>query len=225
MYRVLWVDDDEEVVQINGDNLKRKGFQVYTVSDPEDVLTAVEVFVPHCIVLDVMMPGIDGFALIQEIRRETDVPVLFLTGRGDENDRIRGLSLGADDYVVKPCGIEELSLRIMAHIRRQNMTDRRMGVMEFPPLRIDLIEHKAYYNAEEIPLTNREFDLLVCLAGHHGRTMEFEQIGRELSGSYIDADRKSIMMAASRLRKKLEGFIGLEDMIETAWGKGYCFKG
>ncbi len=225
MYRVLLVDDDEEVLHVNGENLKRKGYQVRMAGTAAEVMKAVEEFAPHCIVLDVMMPGQDGFALIRDIRQRTDIPVLFLTGKGEEEDKIRGLSLGADDYIVKPCSIEELSLRIMVHIRRQNAVQQKAGVLEFPPLRIELMEHRAYYGGEEIPLPPREFDLLVCLAKHPGETMEFAQIGTELAGSYIDSDRKSIMMTASRLRKKLENFVGLENMIGTVWGKGYCFRG
>lgn len=98
-------------------------------------------------------------------------------------------------------------------------------MLEFPPLRIELVSHKTFYNKEEIPLSKREFELLVCLAKHPQEIMTFQQIGGELFGNYIDADRKNIMVSASRLRKKLEGYVGLENMIETAWGKGYCFKG
>ncbi len=98
-------------------------------------------------------------------------------------------------------------------------------MLEFPPLRIELVAHKTFYNREEIFLSKREFELLVCLAKHPQEIMTFQQIGEELFGTYIDADRKNIMVSASRLRKKLEGYVGLENMIETAWGKGYCFKG
>lgn len=225
MKRVLLVDDDEEVLKVNGEFLREKGYRVYTVSSASEVLSAVKVFIPHCIVLDVMMPEEDGYSLITKIREKTDTPVIFLTGRGEESDRIRGLLLGADDYVVKPCSLEELSLRIMVHIKRQEIVHKTQGVMEFPPLRISLLEHKAYYVDEEIALSNREFELLVCLAGHPGEVMEFQQIGMETDGVYIDADRKKIMMTASRLRKRLESYVGLENMIQTVWGRGYYFKG
>lgn len=225
MNRVLMVDDDREVLHINGEYLKGKGFQVCTASSVSLALEKIKSFSPHCIVMDIMMPDIDGFEAFRYIRELTDAPVLFLTGKTEEADRIRGLTLGADDYIVKPCSLEELSLRIMINIRRQNKVENKAGVMEFPPLRIELLQHRVFYNKEEILLSNREFELLVCLAKHPRQVMTFSKIGEELFGKYIDADRKNIMVSASRLRKKLERYVGLEHMIETVWGKGYCFRG
>lgn len=225
MYRVLLVDDDKEVLHINGDYLKGKGFLVCTAASAASALKKLEHFSPHCIVMDVMMPDIDGFEAFELIRKRSDAPILYLTGKTQQEDRIWGLTLGADDYIVKPCSLEELSLRIKINIRRQNKAGNEAGVLEFPPLRIELVAHKVFYNKEEILLSKREFELLVCLAKHPQEIMTFQQIGTELFGNYIDADRKNIMVSASRLRKKLEGYVGLENMIETAWGKGYCFKG
>lgn len=225
MYRVLLVDDDKEVLHINGDYLKGKGFQICTAASAASALKKLEHFSPHCIVMDVMMPDIDGFEAFELIRKRSDAPILYLTAKTQQEDRIWGLTLGADDYIVKPCSLEELSLRIKINIRRQNKAGNEAGVLEFPPLRIELVAHKVFYNKEEILLSKREFELLVCLAKHPQEIMTFQQIGTELFGNYIDADRKNIMVSASRLRKKLEGYVGLENMIETAWGKGYCFKG
>ena len=210
---------------INGEYLRGKGFQVCTAASAASALKKLEHFLPHCIVMDVMMPDIDGFEAFELIRKRSDAPILYLTGKTQQEDRIWGLTLGADDYIVKPCSLEELSLRIKINIRRQNKVRNEAGVLEFPPLRIELVSHKTFYNKEEIPLSKREFELLVCLAKHPQEIMTFQQIGGELFGNYIDADRKNIMVSASRLRKKLEGYVGLENMIETAWGKGYCFKG
>ena len=153
------------------------------------------------------------------------VPVLFLTGRTEEADRIQGLVTGAVDYIVKPCSLEELSLRIQVHITRYRGVTGQTGILEFPPLRIELLNHRVFCSGEEILLSNKEYELLVCLARNNRKVMTFEEIGKELLGGYIDADRRNIMMNASRLRKKMEGFVGLENMIETVWGKGYCFKG
>lgn len=225
MDRILLVDDDMEVLQVNGEFLKGKGYEVKTAGSAREALPIVKGFMPHCIVLDVMMPGMDGFDTLNEIRKITQVPVLFLTGRTEEADRIRGLVSGAVDYIVKPCSLEELSLRIQIHISRYRGVTGQTGILEFPPLRIELLNHRVFYREEEILLSNKEYELLVCLAKHNREVMTFEMIGRELLGGYIDADRRNIMMNASRLRKKMEGFVGLENMIETVWGKGYCFKG
>ncbi|MBQ3907193.1 MAG: response regulator transcription factor [Lachnospiraceae bacterium] len=225
MDRILLVDDDLEVLHVNSEFLKGKDYQVETAASAKEALTKIPGFMPHCIVLDVMMPGMDGFEAIQKIREITQVPVLFLTGRSDEADRIRGLVTGAVDYILKPCSLEELSLRIQIHISRYRGVTGQTGILEFPPLRIELLNHRVFCREDEILLSNKEYELLVCLAKHNREVMTFEQIGAELLGGYIDADRRNIMMNASRLRKKMEGYVGLENMIETVWGKGYCFKG
>lgn len=225
MDRILLVDDDREVLHVNSEYLKGKGYQVKTAACGQEALEMLPEYMPHCLVLDVMMPGMDGFELLRQVRKMTQVPVLFLTGRTEEADRIQGLLMGAVDYVLKPCSLEELSLRIQIHISRYRGITGQTGVLEFPPLRIELLNHKVFCRNEEILLSNKEYELLVCLAKHHREVMSFEQIGQELLGGYISADRRNIMMNASRLRKKMEGFVGLENMIETVWGKGYCFKG
>jgi len=225
MHRILLVDDDKEVLLINGAFLKEKGFLVLMADSVASAIKCIEDETPDCIVMDVMLPKTDGFEGLQQIRKICDAPILFLTGRTSPEDRIKGLSLGADDYIVKPCSLEELSLRIMIHIRRQSNMKQRSEILEFSPLKINLLTHHVYYNGEEIVLSNREFELLACLAKHPGEIMTFAQIGEEIFGGYIDADRKNIMVVASRLRKKLESYTGLEYILETKWGKGYCFRG
>ena len=159
------------------------------------------------------------------IRALTDSPILYLTGKNDEADRIRGLSIGADDYIVKPCSLQELSLRIAINIRRQKTIENKSGTLEFAPLKIELMEHRVFCGNEEIALSNREFEVLVFFAKHKGEVVTFEQIGKEIMGCYLESDRKNVMVNVSRLRKKFEGYVGLENMIETVWGKGYRFKG
>lgn len=225
MYQVLLIDDDREVLHMNQIFLRKKGYAVQAVVSIEEALANISRQKPDCIVMDVMMPRIDGFTGFEKLRRRTDAPILFLTGRTSETDRIRGLRLGADDYIVKPCSLEELSLRIQINIRRQQKTAARTGILEFSPLAINLFAHQVFYDGQELLLSNKEYDLLVCLAKHVGKVMTYEQIGKELAGGYIEADRKNIMVTASRLRKKLEGCVGLEHMIETVWGRGYCFRG
>ena len=223
--QVLLVDDDREVLNLNGEFLKKKGYSVVLAEKAADALAILKNTTVHCIVLDVMMPEMDGFTALGRIRELTDAPVLFLTGKAAEEDRIRGLSEGADDYILKPCSLEELSLRIMINIKKAQKLNNRKNVLEFPPLRIELVNHKAFCYEEEIILSNREYDLLVLLARNPGVDMTFEMIGKALYNSYMEADRKNIMVTASRLRKKLEEYVGMEKMIETVWGKGYRFKG
>ena len=223
-YCVLLVDDDSEVLKLTDSFLRKKGLDTVLATSVKEALQSFGKAPFHCIILDVMMPEIDGFQAFPLIRERSGAPILFLTGKTEEADRIRGLSLGADDYIIKPCSLEELYLRIMIQIRRQQENKQQSGILEFAPLSVNLFTHRAYYNeTEEISLSNREFDLLALLADHAGEVMPFERIGTLIDGGYIDADRKNIMVQLSRLRKKLEGYVGLENAIETVWGTGYRF--
>ena len=223
-YRILLVDDDSEVLKLTDSFLRTKGLNTVLATSVKEALLSLDKETFHCVILDVMMPEIDGFQAFSLIRERSAAPILFLTGKTEEADRIRGLTLGADDYIIKPCSLEELYLRIMIQIRRQQENRQQSGILEFAPLSINLFTHRAYYNeTEEILLSNREFDLLALLAEHAGEVMPFERIGTLIDGGYIDADRKNIMVHLSRLRKKLEGYVGLENAIETVWGTGYRF--
>lgn len=224
-YCLLLVDDDREVLNIHGEFLRKKGYRVFLAQNAAEALQCLETVKVHCIVLDVMMPGMDGFEAFEKLRKKTAAPILYLTGRGAESDRIRGLSLGAEDYLTKPCSLEELALRIQIRIRRSLPLMQQDTCVEFPPLKVNLTDHKVYHGEEEIYLSNREFELLAMFVRNPGRELTFEEIGLKIYGTYFEEDRKNIMVTASRLRKKLEGYVGLEHMIETVWGKGYCFRG
>lgn len=221
---ILLVDDDREVLHIHRQFLTEKGYRVLTAGNVSEALSIVRQHRVSCIVLDVMMPDMDGFTAFPLIRGLTDTPVLFMTGRTDDSDRIRGLTLGADDYIVKPCSMEELSLRIAINIRKSQITAGNRNVLEFPPLRIELDSHSAWCGKEKIQLTNREYELLLLFARRPDELVSFEQIGMALNGAYLEADRKTIMVSTSRLRKKLGQYPGLGDRIETVWGKGYRLR-
>lgn len=224
-YKVLLVDDDKEVLQINGAFLKTKGYEVALANNGVAALELLRENEFHCVVLDVMMPEMNGYQVLEELRTFSQVPVLLLTGKTAEEDRIMGLMSGADDYVTKPCSLEEMALRIQIHIRRSWKEAKNESVLEFPPLRLELLEHKAFCGDVELLLSNKEYDMLVLFAQNPGKELTFEQIGNKLYQGYLESDRKNIMVTASRLRKKMEGNVGLENMIETVWGKGYRFKG
>ena len=224
-YSLLLVDDDREVLNIHGEYLRRKGYLVSLAMNASEAVKLLDKVEVHCIVLDVMLPDVDGFEAINALRKKTNAPILFLTGRGAESDRIRGLSLGAEDYITKPCSLEELALRIQIRIRRSLPSLQQDSCIEFPPLRVNLTERKVFHEEEEIYLSNREFELLAMFVRNPGKELTFEEIGLKIYGTYLEEDRKNIMVTASRLRKKLEGYVGLEHMIETVWGKGYRFRG
>lgn len=223
MQTLLLIDDDTEVLELNAKYLTNCGYRVYISSNAEQAIKNVMKTPVDCIVLDVMMANMNGFSACSKLRKIIDVPIIFLTGCSTEEDKIKGLMLGADDYIVKPYSLKELSVRIMVNIRRYKAKNISATMVTFPPLSIDLILHKAYCDDEEILLSNREFELLYYLINHKNETVTFQKIGEKLWGSYRPEDRRSIMVNASRLRKKLAVYPELEDMIETVWSKGYKF--
>lgn len=223
MAKLMLIDDDKEVLAINYKYFQKKGYEVSTYPSAAQAIKALPSILPDCIVLDVMMPELDGFDAFPKIRKVTQAPVIFLTGRTEENDKINGLLLGADDYMIKPYSLRELEARIMVQLRKNNVTTAK-NRLEFPPLSIDTTSHKVYYNeSEEIILSNREYEFLYLLVTHPRETLTFSFIGETLWGTYSDSDRRTIMVIASRLRKKICSYSGLENIIETVWSQGYQF--
>lgn len=226
--KLLLVDDDTEVLELNKRYFSDAGYAVATASNAKNALAYLKKNTFSCIVLDVMMPEMDGMTLCKEIRKQSDVPIIFLSGKATENDRIDGLLLGADDYMTKPYSLRELEARIKVNIRRHNaskQTTDNSSVLSFPPLSIDLVAHKVSWDEDEIPVSNKEFDLLHFLASHADKVCTFEEIGNAVWGSYLQSDRRSIMVNVSRLRKKLENYTGETNHIESVWSQGYMFKG
>ena len=223
-HRLLLIDDDKDVLIMNKKFLLKAGYNVVAVITAKDGIAFLKKHDFSCIVLDVMMPEMDGFSACKRIRELTDIPIIFLSGKATEEDKIEGLLTGADDYITKPYSLRELSARIEVNIRRYQSVKKKVkdsSILSFPPLSINLIEHKAYWNEEEIPLSNREFDLLHLLATKPNEPFSFQEIGMKVWGSFLESDRRSIMVNISRLRKKLDLYEGLENIIESVWSKGY----
>ncbi len=224
MIKLLLVDDDKEVLTINTKYFTQNGYEVMASTNARNAIKILGSFTPDCIVLDVMMPGMDGFKACSEIKKQCQAPVIFLTGRDSEDDKIHGLLLGADDYMIKPYSLKELSVRIQVLIRRYKKTTvPDSSVLEYLPFRMELNSHKAYYDNVEIPLSNKEFDLLHLLAASPGTVFSFEDIGQTVWGQYLDSDRKTIMVTVNRLRKKICNYPAIANSIETVWSKGYQF--
>lgn len=223
MSKLLLIDDDIEILSINKKYFTKEGYEVRTATNAVTAVNALKNFAADCILLDVMMPGIDGFKACRKIKTLTKAPVIFLTGRSLEDDRVKGLLLGADDYIIKPYSLKELSARIQVQIRRSYGSVLSNAAISYPPLLIDLVKHKVFYDKEEILLSNREYELLYLLASKPNETVTFENIGFSMWGTYSDDDRRTIMVTASRLRKKLEEYTGLIELVETVWSRGYRF--
>ena len=225
MAEILLIDDDREVLEINRKYLTGEGFTVYTADSPRKGIAYAKKLSPDCILLDVMLPEMDGYEVCRRIRSFSAVPVLFLTGRGTEDDKIDGLTSGGDDYIVKPYSLRELKARIDVILRRMNQLHAasESHILTFGSLSIDKVAHKAFFQGTDLNLANREYEVLLYLAEHPDREVTFEELVTALFGSYQENDRRSVMVNVSRLRKRFEGNYELENRIETVWSRGYRF--
>lgn len=226
MDTILLVDDDLEILRTNTDFLEGQGYRIISADEAAE---AVEIFEDKkdeikLAVLDVMLPEINGFELCKMLKEIREIPVIFLTGKDTEDDKIEGLMLGGDDYITKPYSLRELAARIAVNIRKSNTNYIEKDRIYLDALSIDTRRRRVYCNEDEIDISNKEYELLLLLAENINRTVTFEKIGSKLLGVYTENDRQSIMMNVSRLRRKLSYYPGLKNMIETVWSKGYIIR-
>lgn len=227
MKKLLLIDDDDDVLAINQKYLIGEGFHVHVTTSPFYGIHYLKKNNVDCILLDVMMPEMDGFQFCSEIRQFSDTPIIFLTGRDSEDDKIQGLVSGADDYIVKPYSLRELKARIDVVLRRyvpmiQQAEDTNQIFVQ--NLLIDQLAHKVFYKGEDLGLTNREYEVLLYFAVNPNREITFKELGTALFGTYQESDRQAVMVNVSRLRKKLNVNFEMENLIETVWSKGYKFS-
>ena len=222
--RVLVVEDDPTISEVVVRYLEREGLTVEAVADGRDALDAAARNWPDLVVLDLMLPGIDGLEVCRRLRSRAPVPVIMLTARGDEEDRVLGLELGADDYVVKPFSPRELTARVRAVLRRAVASGVPDGfgveTLESGNLRIDLPARQATIAGAVVPLTAREFDLLVHLARSPRRAFTREELLERVWG-YSFGDTATVTVHVRRLREKIEAIPSEPAHLVTVWGVGY----
>jgi DNA-binding response OmpR family regulator len=219
--RVLVVDDDPTVAEVVAGYLDRAGYVVDRADDGPAALTRAAAHWPDLVVLDLMLPGMDGLEVCRRMRGQGPVPVIMLTARGDEDDRILGLEVGADDYVTKPFSPRELVLRVESVLRRSRpaVPGHRVGAAG---LTVDPAARRATKNGVELALTLREFDLLSFLLRHPGRAFAREDLMREVWG-WDFGDLSTVTVHVRRLRGKVEDDPARPRLIQTVWGVGYRF--
>jgi DNA-binding response OmpR family regulator len=221
--RVLVVEDDATVREVVERYLAREGIVVDAVADGLVALEHARVSSPDLVVLDLMLPGLDGLEVCRRLRARGPVPVIMLTARGDEEDRLVGLELGADDYIAKPFSPRELTLRVQAVLRRtagglpSHAPVERIVVAD---LEIDVEARETFRGGARVPLTAREFDLLVCLASHPRRVYRREELLEEVWG-FTYGDTATVTVHVRRLREKIEVDPAAPDHLTTVWGVGY----
>jgi DNA-binding response OmpR family regulator len=220
--RVLVIDDDRKLCSLLSEYLGSVGLEVLTAQSADTGLPLLRTEQPDIVVLDVMLPGMDGFEICRAIRRSSSVPIIMLTARGEVTDRVVGLELGADDYMPKPFEPRELVARIQAILRRGRVGEE---VWSFGALRVDPQRRAAFLGDEPVPLTTAEFDLLELLIRGRGRGMSRGSILDGVKGESWDAFDRSIDVLVSRLRQKLEDDPKQPRYVRTVRGAGYAFVG
>ena len=221
-HRILIIDDDNKLNKLLTDYLSPFGFEVFTASKPDDGLRYLKANAPDLIILDVMLPDMNGFELCKIIRMDHTVPIIMLTARGEVTDRIVGLELGADDYLAKPFEPRELVARIQAVLRR-SADIPPAGIRSFGRLGIDFSKRTAFLDNKPLFLTTNEFAALVLFARNAGRVLDRDQILQELRGIDSEAFNRSVDITISRLRQKLGDDPKDPAFIKTVWGTGYVF--
>jgi len=221
---LLIIDDDAKLNQLLKDFLKNFGFDVVTATHPARGLKKLKQTEPDMVILDIMLPEMDGFEVCRTIRQASNVPIIMLTARGETTDRVVGLELGADDYLAKPFEPRELVARIQSVLRRtRRLKDTRS--LSFGRLAIDPAKQIALLDGRALDLTTNEFRALALLAANAGKVLNRDQILQELRGIDCDAFNRSVDITVSRLRQKLKDNPKTPEFIKTIWGSGYVFIG
>ena len=224
---VLVVDDEQNIVNIIAFNLKKEGYEVLTAGDGEEAVEIVEKHQPDLILLDIMMPKMDGYEACRKIREKYNIPIIMLTARAEELDKVLGLEMGADDYVTKPFGTRELIARVKANLRRSVVKNEpaveKGNVLKFGKLEIDLDKFEARKDGKVLELTYREFELLKFLAQNLRQVFSRETLLEKVWGYEYYDDVRTVDVTVRRLREKIEDNPGKPEYIITKRGVGYSF--
>jgi len=223
--RILVADDEERMRSLVRMYLEKEGFAVEEAADGGEALAQLDAGEYDLLILDLMMPDTDGWSVCRKVRQTRDVPIIMLTARGEEFDRVLGFEVGADDYVVKPFSPRELMARVKALLRRSRGTVSGEGDgLKYPGLTIEFASRRVTAGEETLVLTPKEYDLLVFLAGHPGKVFTREQILNQVWGYDFFGDTRTVDTHIKKLREKLTRPGGVPEFIRTVWGVGYQFE-
>ncbi len=223
--KILIVDDDENICELLRLYLEKDGFTTFVAHDGGQALSAVQINKPDLILLDIMMPVLDGWQVCREIRKTSNVPIIMLTAKGETFDKVLGLELGADDYITKPFDSKEVVARIKAVLRRTSENDKSDGMREvrYDNLRINITNYELEVNGEQIDTPPKELELVYHLASNPNRVYTRDQLLDEVWGFDYYGDSRTVDVHIKRLREKLEG-ISDKWSLKTVWGVGYKFE-
>lgn len=218
---ILVIDDDRNILAIIELYLKKAGYEVHACTTGYDAMPMFRKLKPTLVVLDVMLPGQDGWSILHQIRQESTTPVIMLTAKGDIGERVRGLELGADDYIAKPFDSNELVARIKAVLRRMTPQSEVPRVVDYPDLYISLENYTVIIDGEQMEMPPKEIELLYFLASHSGKVFTREQLLEQVWGFDFFGDSRTVDVHVKRIREKLGDRENWQ--LKTVWGVGYKF--
>ncbi len=228
MNRILIVEDEEAIADLEKDYLELSGFKVEVANDGEAGLLKALTEDYNLVILDLMLPGVDGFEICRKVRDEKNTPIIMVSAKKDDIDKIRGLGLGADDYITKPFSPSELVARVKAHLARYERligsTVEENKVIEIRGLKIDTTARRVWVNDEEKTFTTKEFDLLTFLASHPNHVYTKDELFSEIWDMESIGDIATVTVHIKKIREKVEFDTSKPQYIETIWGVGYRFK-
>ena len=224
---IYCVEDERNIRELLVYTLETTGFEAEGFETGAELDTAMKKNLPELILLDIMLPGLDGFQVCRQIREKRNIPILLVSARQEDVDKIRGLGLGADDYIVKPFSPGELVARVKAHLHRyQQLTGQHTGnqLLQRGDLSIDREGHRVYLKGKEVPMPNKEFSLLLFLAENPGVVFSKETLFERIWGEDSLGDTATVSVHVNRIREKIEFSTTKPEYIETVWGVGYRFR-
>ena len=222
MASILIVDDDENISEVIKMYLENSGYDTKVSHNGKEAQEFFIQYKPDIVLLDIMLPSVDGIDVLKWIRKQSETPVIMLTAKGETFDKVLGLELGADDYIVKPFEPKEMVARVKAVLRRYNVENEDKEVLKFPDLTVDINSYNVTFKGEDIKMPPKEFELLYFLASNKNRVFTREQLLCEVWGYDYPGDSRTVDVHIKRLREKLHGGSNWE--LETVWGVGYKFE-
>ncbi len=220
--KLMIVDDEDMIIELLCDHLGDEGYEIHAANSTERALGLLSKN-PDLIILDINMPGMDGLEFCKNIREHVSCPILFLTARITEQDKINGLQYGGDDYITKPFSLKELSARVAAHLRRDSRARGTASVLTSGELLVNLSQRRVFYRDLEIDISKKEFELIVFLLTNAGQVFDRERIYERIWGCNAEGSADVIKEHVRKIRSKLKATAGLE-YIKTVWGVGYKWE-
>ena len=221
-YKILIVDDEKMLTELLASHLQDCGYRTFVAGDAEQAIAMLNTY-PDLILLDINMPEMDGLELCRIIRQNVVCPILFLTARITEQDKVNGLQAGGDDYITKPFSLQELTARVAAHLRRDERSRCTPKIVSSQGLLVNLAERRIFYGEEELNLSNREFDIVQFLMSNANQIFDRERIYEAVWGFEAEGDSNVVKEHVRKIRNKLQEATGKE-YIETVWGMGYRWR-